>query len=106
MKRFLILLMVCGSAHAEFWDGNMMHSRFNGSTVEQGLALGYVIGVTDATQNALHCAPENVTAGQVRDMVKNYLENTPAVRHFSADSLVVRVLKASWPCAKPSGRGV
>jgi hypothetical protein len=94
----LTLALLCGSAHAEFWDGNTLHQRLNGTPGEQNIALGYVIGVSDALLKATHCMPSNVTAGQLRDMMKNYLENTPAVRHFSADSLISTVLKSQWPC--------
>lgn len=102
----LTLTLLCANAHAEFWDGNKLHQRLNGSATEQWVALGYVTGVADALLGVTHCAPEGVTAGQVRDMVRNYLENTPAVRHFSADTLVSRVLKTTWPCPDrtPPGR--
>lgn len=109
MKRLLILAaLLAGAAHAEFWDGNVLHQRLNSSgSVERSIGLGYVMGVFDAMHGVMHCAPANVTAGQINDMVKNFLDNTPAVRHFSADSLVVRVLRTSWPCAERnnSGRG-
>ncbi len=95
----LTLAFLCNAAHAEFWDGNTLHQRLNGTQIEQSIALGYVIGVSDALQKATHCIPSNVTAGQIRDMMKNYLENTPANRHFSADSLISSVLKSQWPCA-------
>lgn len=107
MKRALILLAFVGSAHAEFWDGNTLHSRLNGTQVERGIALGYVMGVYDSLVNVIHCSPNNVTAGQAVDMVKNFLEATPGVRHHSADSLVSHVLKTAWPCkSSGSGRGV
>ena len=101
----LALALLCGWAHAEFIDGNKLLSDMNGSHGMQMSALGYVMGVADTLQNVTVCAPPSVTSGQMRDMVFNYLTNTPAVRHFSGDSLVSHVLKSSWPCAaRPQGR--
>lgn len=104
------LVALCATAHAEFWDGNKLHNHLNGSTGEQLLGLGYVMGVADALQHITFCPPSNVTAGQVRDMVANYLSNVPADRHLTADGLISKVLKGVWPCAQrpaaPSGRSL
>lgn len=110
MRRALALILAISSqgAQAEFWDGNTLLSRMSGSAGEQSAAIGYVMGVADVHHNASQCAPDGVTAGQMRDMVRNYLTNTPAVRHLSADSIVLHVLKGVWPCAQraPKGTGV
>ena len=97
----IILLVVSVTANAgTFWDGNKLHNKLQGSTVEQMQALGYIMGVADALDTATVCAPTNVTAGQLNDIIKNYLENTPAVRHLAADSLISAVLGRVWPCQK------
>lgn len=97
----LILAMFCTVAQAEFQDGNKLLSDLQSSYIENRMyGLGYIIGVADMGRGYINCMPENATAGQIRDMVKNYLENTPAERHITADILVNRVLKAVWPCAK------
>ena len=102
--RALVLALLCGAAHAEFIDGNKLLADMNGSHGVQMSALGYVMGVADAQQGVAVCAPPTVTSGQMRDMVYNYLTNTPAVRHLSGDLIVTHVLKSTWPC-RP-GRGV
>jgi hypothetical protein len=105
MKRFLILLTLCGSAHAEFLDGNKLLSDMKGAHGFQMSALGYVMGVADSIQSVTACVPPSVTSGQVLDMVRNYLEATPAVRHLTADMIVTHVLKQAFPCAtRPPGR--
>jgi hypothetical protein len=107
MKRLLLTLAFVGPAHAEFVDGNKLLSRIDNSSsyYEQGAAMGYIMGVADTGLGILHCAPPNVTAGQLQDMVRNYLINVPAQRHQSADILINRVLKATWPCPdRPAGR--
>lgn len=92
-------LSICISAHAEFKDGNdLLNDMESGHAVGQMVALGYVMGVTDFGMGYLHCAPSNVKAGQIRDMVHNYLRNTPADRHLSGDSIINKILKATWPC--------
>lgn len=102
MRTALILaLLLAGTAHAEFKDGNKLLSDMRDSSYYiQGVALGYVTGVADVGVGVIHCAPPNLTAGQLHDMVKNYLENTPAERHLTADTIINKVLKAVWPCAK------
>ena len=107
-KTILIVGLLCGIAHAEFFTGNDLLTRMNSSDAyDRTLALGYVMGVFDAQRGADHCPPENVTSGQIRDMVKNHLEATPATRQFTADVQVRYVLNKAWPCPKKNtGTGV
>jgi hypothetical protein len=101
----LCLALMASSAQAEFLDGNKLLSDMKGSHGYQMSALGYVMGVADAIQGAVACVPPSVLSGQVLDMVRNYLEANPAVRHLTADMIVTHVLKQAFPCAaKPSGR--
>jgi len=100
MKKLLILLAFCGSAHAEFRDGNKLLSDLQGDIYDRMHALGYIVGIADMGRGFVNCMPENATAGQINDMVKNYLINTPADRHLTGDVIVNKVLKAVWPCAK------
>ncbi len=103
-KAIILMLALAGSAHAEFKDGNNLLSDMRDSSYYvQGVALGYVTGVADVGVGVIHCAPSNLTAGQLHDMIKNYLENTPAERHLSGDTIVNKVLKTMWPCPKRGG---
>ena len=78
---FASLVTVTTLAQAEFKDGNKLLSELNHEVFyTRGVAMGYIMGVADAGAGGVHCAPPNVTAGQLQDMVKNYLENTPAER--------------------------
>lgn len=105
-RAVLILALLGGSAHAEFMTGNDLLQEINGDTyAARGAGLGYVIGVFDTLHSITHCPPKDVTSGQVRDMVRNYLTNVPGERHLSADVLVARVLKAAWPCPTTQRRG-
>ncbi len=102
MRKLLAgLLMVPCMAHAEFWTGNMLLERIrSGESYDRGTALGYILGVSDFGQNVSHCSGSQVTAGQTRDVVKQYLEQNPALRDISADLLVSMALKQAWPCAQ------
>ena len=102
MKKLLILGACCLSLHAqaEFKDGNKMLAQMNGDFGDRMLIMGYVTGVIDALSSVTICAPANRTAGQSVDMVKAYLENNPAIRHFSGDSIVNKLMSTMWPCKK------
>lgn len=109
MKNLLLTLtMLYGSAHAEFYSGNDLLQRLNSELLaERSAGIGYIMGVADSIHGASYCPPEGATSGQMRDMVRNYLTNTPAVRHLTADSIVTHVLKSQWPCAeRRRGTGV
>ncbi len=46
-----------------------------------------------------HCIPPNVTNGQLKDVVVQYLIVNPAVRHESARSLVLEAYREAFPCS-------
>lgn len=100
MKRLaLIAALAAGPVHAEFWDGNRLYERITSSSFfEQGTAMGYIMGVADTGAGVLHCAPPTATAGQLQDMVLLNLRTFPERRTRTADTIVVDVLKAAWPC--------
>ena len=101
----LCLSLFSFSAHADFRDGNKLLADLNdGGVIFPAVGLGYVIGVADALNGVTHCMPAGVTAGQLRDMVRNFLTNTPAIRHLPAADAVTYVLRQTWACPR-SGRG-
>ena len=92
------------AAHAQFVSGNKLLERMEGSNpYERGFSMGYIMGVADFGFGFNHCPPESVTAGQVRDLAQQYLQANPATRNQSADLLVMRSLRAVWPCADRKG---
>lgn len=101
MKRVIFAAaLACTGAHAEFLTGNDLYQKLNGDFGDKMMTIGYIMGVFDATRSVEHCPPDNITAGQVRDMVRNHLEATPSTRHYTADVQVRYVLGKTWPCAK------
>jgi hypothetical protein len=102
----LTTALLCGGAHAQFLTGNDLLTRLNSEiAVDRGLSMGYIMGVYDATLLVEHCPPNNVTAGQVRDMVAKSLYSGAAARHLPAEAFITYTLSAAWPCAK-KGKGV
>lgn len=103
MKKFIAgLLMVPCVAYANFINGNDLWRYLNETDYfSKGHSLGYITGVFDAYRGTHHCPPANggnITAGQVSDIVKKYLENHPQIRNLSADLLVLMALVQTWPC--------
>lgn len=95
-----LILTLSLSAHAEFVDGNKLHSWLTGSDAEQAIALGYVGGVFDSFHGLGHCAPPAVTMGQVEEMTRITLRSNPSTRHQEASFLVLVMLEKYWPCPK------
>ena len=106
MKHIIAALALVASttASAQFYNGNdLLHRMDSGDSSQNMLAMGYVAGVVDMTRGEYHCAPANVTLGQVRDMVRNYIYNNPANRHMNGSVLVALPLVEIWPCPKKKG---
>lgn len=106
MKKTLILTaaLLCGAAHAEFYDGNDLYGKLTAdNSIDNMVGLGYIMGVFDSSRGVTHCPPDNVRAGQIRDMVRQHLEALPSVRNITADVQVRFVLQRAWPCAKKNG---
>jgi hypothetical protein len=100
-KIILILLCMPVMAYADFFTGNALLSRMNShESMETSLALGYVMGVSDAYQDTTHCSGPQVTAGQTRDVVKLYLQRNPSVRDMAAEILIMVALAEAFPCPK------
>lgn len=110
MKKWLmVMLMLPAIVRAEFYTGNDLYTRLNdtNSVVNQMVALGYVIGVYDVGVRVIFCPgrESGITAGQINDMVRNWLYANPQRRHESAEKLVLDIFKQTWPCANRNSRG-
>lgn len=93
-------LMAC----AEFYDGNKLLRELTGDTAERLAALGYVAGVHDSHRTVSHCTPDNVTLGQLTEMVVQFLQANPNIRHETADVLVSGMLQQVFPCRSNNNR--
>jgi len=105
-KLILTLAIVAGTAHAGIIDGNTLHKHLSdaaSSHVSWGFAHGYVAGVNDANDGTMFCTPVKATVGQMTEMVKVFMDTTPAIRHMPADAIITYVFQKSWPCPKKGG---
>lgn len=103
------LLVTPSHAAGEFKTGNEIKTGLEGwvrddstETVRDAVAFGYVIGVHDALSGSVICSGDNVTQGQVVQVVLKYMRNNPEVLDQSADRVITAALKAVWPCAQSS----
>lgn len=96
---FPLALCVAGQARADFWDVNRMMENMNSdSQVLRTAATAYIMGVHDAGNSIVFCSPRTVTGGQVRDVVRYFVERMPEVRESHAAVVVTTILKTHWPC--------
>ncbi|MDR7145169.1 Rap1a/Tai family immunity protein [Rhizobium sp. BE258] len=121
------LLASVSNAYAGFWDGNFVHSQCkqNNMTFVHGYIAGWIDkwetdkGAVEATferkgetpadlvaPKAIlgvfisrdFCLPDNASAGQIADVFCKYLQENPARRAESSESLLARALEDAWPC--------
>lgn len=98
-----IVFFALEPAGAEFIDGNKWLAWSGGSEGEQMAAHGYVAGVFDAGQGAVHCAPDEIKLGQVVQMSREYITHNIAHADKSADIFILRMLKQLFPCPEKRG---
>ena len=102
----LCVALCATSAQATFFTGNDLFRHLNDTTsVGKSHAMGYILGVSDVFTKESHCLPQGVTAGQLADVVRVFLESTPEIRHRPADVIVYVVLKNTYPCPNKSNKG-
>lgn len=106
-RTLLLTLLISSSAgaqtlHRQFVDGNSLHRDCE---ARRPHVREYILGAFDAyTQLADRaglksiCLSENVSAGQLRDVVCSYLSNNPSKRHIGASALVAAATVEAFPC--------
>ena len=106
-KLLATALLVPSIALADFWTGNNLYSKQTGNSAEQIHAMGYVMGVFDLAIYVHFCpaSEAGITAGQVNDMVRNWLASNPQRRHEPAERLIRETFSQVWPCANRKRSG-
>ncbi len=114
MKKWLLAFVfaVALPAKAGFLTGNDLYELYKAS-IRAGQAsasdkdfqdtseyLGYVTGVWDALEGFVVCTGDNITRGQIGDMVGEYLKNNPGIRDKQASSIIMIYLNSKYPCKK------
>jgi hypothetical protein len=104
MKKLILttcLTLLSLAANAQYINGNKLFSEMNSSSLsDKNFALGYVLGVVDSYDDELFCIPNGVNAGQLRDIVQQYLARNAKDRHLHGGALVAIALMDVYPCKK------
>lgn len=104
---FLVLGLTIPAAtpsYANFLTGNDLYEKCNGGNIEQMVCMGYIEGVSDsldlarANNSRQQCVAVGVTAGQIKDVVVQYLAIHPEKRDWDAGILVISALGNAWGC--------
>jgi len=82
-----MMIALSSAAHAGFYDGNELHQHC--SDVNSPYYEGFCIAYIAAAADDMPCLNnvENLNAGQVRDVVKKYLNDHPERRQYNANFL-------------------
>jgi hypothetical protein len=98
--------MLCSSAAlaSSFRNGNVLLQECS-SSQDVMFCLGYIEAVNDALDgNRVNgyeaCVPNVVTAGQLKDIVVQYLRQNAAERHLLAVGLVADAISKAFPCRR------
>lgn len=103
MTRWLFCLVLLGAvsfnAEAAYQSGNKLKADLYDSGINPMFAMGYIVGATDVLEDYKDvCIAEGVTQGQLKDVVKKYLDENPESLHKTAYVLVYLALRKVWPC--------
>jgi hypothetical protein len=122
VKRIALAVLAAGAMHAPpaqagiYLSGNDLYAD---CTVPKDNPVyfsrterctGFVTGVVDATEGLRsllglpYCVPENVTLGQLNDVVRAYLIGHAAERTLAASALVLDALKSAYGCDSVAGK--
>jgi len=105
-----VLLLLVGHVEAaesrSFQDGNEVLAQCDANVSD--VCIGYVEGIADAISLARSRGqtiggwtariPLPVTAGQMRDVAKDYLRRHPGMRQLGAAGLIAAALQETYPC--------
>lgn len=114
IRKIAVALLVCTAsicAHATYSGNDLLvgliegdkvqEEKQNANTAKAGVAIGYVMGVSDTLHNSrVTCLPKAATIGQVVAVVQKFLGNNPAKRHLSADILIEAAIQDAFPCTQ------
>jgi hypothetical protein len=119
MKKLLLttlLALTSPLAAAGFYDGNELHEMLNSpDALHRARGMAYIAGSFDAldgldrvaggrSNNFTFCQPENMTLGQLNDIVRQFLHANPTKRSQEAYRLVLAALVTAFPCAAPAAQ--
>ena len=94
-------------ASAYFLDGDELMNHCSATVADErfdpSICLTYIMGAHDAhmfqrtVRNQPRCTPRNLTGGQLREVVVEYLMANPDNRAMDASALVWNAILTEWP---------
>jgi len=94
-------------AAAYFLDGDELMNHCSANIADErydpAVCVTYVMGAYDAymfqrlVRNQPRCTPRTLTAGKLREVVVEYLQDNPDNRAMDASALVWNAIIAEWP---------
>ena len=109
------LLMACSTPILGATDGNQLLQMCSAAVCvmdgvdkngdfDAALCIGFIGGYKSGHDNALrgmtHCAPNNITAGQLVRITVKYLNEHPEQLHLDQSVLTAFALAQAFPCGK------
>lgn len=108
LKRYLpalaLAVLLASPARAEWMSGEQLQEACSAKApVDRAMCLSYVIGVLDGLRSAERPVkvPEDVSAGQVRDVVAQYLGSHDEAKTFQGREVVKAAIVDAWPEIQP-----
>lgn len=102
-----VLMMTVSFASAAYFNGSLLNKYCSSvSRYEQGMCLGYVVGVVDSfnttnplkTSKKIICIPPAVTSGQLVLVIKKSMQEHPETLHLPASAHTLSALTEAFPC--------
>ena len=94
-------------AQAHFLDGDDLMNHCSAKVADErfdpAICMSYIMGAYDGfmfqrlVRNQTRCTPRNLTGGQLREVVIDYLLANPDNRQMDASALVWNAILAKWP---------
>jgi Ssp1 endopeptidase immunity protein Rap1a len=101
-----LLCLTALPTEAAFYNGNKLYTECTGSkATDQVSCISYIEGIADMvaglwTPKDTACFSPGINAGQLQDIVVNYLQDHPENRHWPATILVLQALHDAFPCPR------
>lgn len=108
MRSLLFFLVLCVSGSVYSFTGNDLHNKLRDN---DSFAMSYVTGVARQLftfGDSVTCVtiPKGVTAEQVVDIVRKYLQDNPDARHMSAEFPITLALFEAFGGTPKSATGM
>ncbi|QOV93343.1 Rap1a/Tai family immunity protein [Novosphingobium sp. ES2-1] len=101
---FAVLTLLATPARAEWMSGAQLNEACSAKApVDRAMCLSYVIGVLDGFRSMERPpkVPDDVSAGQVRDVVATYLASHDEAQTLQGRMVVKAAIADAWPDIQP-----